>query len=157
MGMWVPLRGQPPVCMWVPLGGTAPSVGMWVPLGGQPTCGGALGNSPPVGMWVPLGEQPPMGVHLGNSHPPCEQVLLGHRSLVPHSCEPSRQAPPGSHPGCRPLLSQRRARGGGCWGPIGAEPGLVTQGLFPPSGQAQGDKGDHVPKPAWGRRCCRGA
>ena len=143
------------------------------PSGEQPPvwlCGCPLGEQPPV--WLcgcPSREQPPVwvcGCSLGNSPPcgymvapwgtalPCEQVLQGNRPPVPHSREPSRQAPPGSCPGCRPLLSQRRARTAAT-GPAGAGPGLVTRGCSHP--QALGDKGGHVPKPARGRRWCGAA
>ena len=98
-------------------------------------CGCSLGNSPHVGapwrtvprvgMWVLLGVQPPFG-----------QVLHGVRPLVPHSHEPSRQAPPGRRPGCQPLFSRRRARAvgagaGGCrtWAcDPGAVPSLRPEG-----------------------------
>ena len=167
------LRGPSAVDQWVPLGGTAPRVVMWVPLGGTAPVwlvGAPRGNSPPCGyVGAPWGNSPPcgyVGAPWGNSPPcgyvvapwgtalPCEQVLQGNRPPVPHSREPSRQAPPGSCPGCRPLLSQRRARTVAP-GPAGAGPGLVTRGCSHP--QARGDKGGHVPKPARGRRWCGAA
>ena len=124
--MWVcgcslgnsPLVGAP----W----GTAPRVGMWALLGElSPHVGAPWRTVPRAGMWVLLGVQPPFG-----------QVLHGVRPLVPHSHEPSRQAPPGRRPGCQPLFSRRRARAvgagaGGCrtWAcDPGAVPSLRPEG-----------------------------
>ena len=111
---------------------------MWV-------CGRSLGNCPP--MWALLGEQSPewvCGCSLGYS-PHLDKSCMG---SVPSSL--THVSPAG-----RPLLgavqaashsSAREEPGRWVLGPAGAGPGLVTRGLFPPSGL----RGQRRPRPQAG-------